>query len=149
MGSGSKDLLRQFFNGDSIIIIMMAAFLLVITIVILLGLKIKKENEEAEGIQSEKNRIGRRIATFIPLGFAISLPIGIALKQIIVGIALGPAFGLALGVVIGSMKEKKLGKGKRPLTPREIEFKGVSQLILTGLIALGAVLYWVTYFVLK
>lgn len=149
MGSGSNDLLRQIFNGDSIIIIMMAAFLLVITIVIIMALKIKKENEEAEGIQSEKNRIGRGIATFMPLGFAISLPIGIALKQIIVGIVLGPAFGLALGVVIGSMKEKKLRKEKRPLTPREIKFKVVSQLMLTGLIAFGAVLYWVTYFVLR
>jgi len=47
------------------------------------------------------------------------------------------------------MKEKKLRKEKRPLTPREIKFKVVSQLMLTGLIAFGAVLYWVTYFVLR
>lgn len=149
MGSGSKELLRQIFNGDSIIIIMMAAFLLIITIVIIMALRIKKENEEAAGTHSEKNHIGRGIATFMPLGFAISLPIGIALKQITMGIVLGPAFGLALGVIIGSMKEKKRRKEKRPLTAREIKLKSVSQLMLTALIALGAVLYWITYFVLR
>ena len=149
MDSGSNDLLHQIFNGDSIIVIMMGAFLLVITIVIIMALKIKKENEEAAGIKSDKKRILKGIATFMPLGFAISLPIGIALKQIVVGIALGPAFGLALGVVIGSMKEKKLGKKKHPLTASEIKFKSVSQLMLTALIALGSVLYWIAYFVLR
>jgi len=90
----------------------------------------------------------KSISPFIPLGYAISIPLGIALKNTEVAVVL-PAFGLALGVIIGSSKEKKRVKVKRPLTAKELNFKKTSQLLLTGLIALGSILYYVTYFVVK
>jgi len=126
---------------------MMVAFLIVIGIVMVMAAKIKRENEaelDEEGVVTRKS-----IASFLPLGFAISLPLGIALKNTVVAVALGPAFGLALGVIIGSSKEKKRVKVKRPLTAKELKFKKTSQLLLTGLIALGSILYYVTYFVVK
>jgi len=149
MNSGTEEILRQLFNSSSIITIMMIAFLIVIGIVMVMAAKIKRENEaeldeEGEGVVTRKS-----IAPFIPLGYAISIPLGIALKNTVVAVVLGPAFGLALGVIIGSSKEKKRGKVKRPLTAKELKFKKTSQLLLTGLIALGAILYYVTYFVVK
>jgi hypothetical protein len=149
MNSGTEQLLRQLFNGSTIITIMMVAFLLVIGIVMIMAAKIKRENDAALDKEEEGVVTRKSIASFLPLGYAISIPLGIALKNIVVAVALGPAFGLALGVIIGSSREKKRGKGKRPLTAREIQFKKTSQLMLTALIALGAILYYVTYFVLK
>ena len=109
--------------------------------------KIKRKNEAA--LDEEWVATRKSISPFIPLGYAISIPLGIALKNMVVAVALGPVFGLALGVIIGSSKEKKRVKVKRPLTAKEVNFKKTSQLLLTGLIALGSILYYVTYFVVK
>ncbi|MCF7911184.1 MAG: hypothetical protein K9M99_01545 [Candidatus Cloacimonetes bacterium] len=149
MNSGSRDILHLLFSSSSIITIMMVAFLLVIGIVILMAAKIKKENEKLLEGEVEGQVTHKHIAAFLPLGYAISIPLGIALKNTVIAIALGPAFGLALGVMIGSSKEKKLRGEKRPLTPNEIQFKKTSQLLLTALLALGAILYYISYFVLR
>ncbi len=149
MNAEIRNLLRPVFNGTSIITIMIIAFLIIIIVLVIMALKIKKQTQGNSVSLSKGHYINKGIATFMPLGYAISIPIGIAAKNVIVAVALGPALGLAIGVIIGSSNEKKHENDLRSLTNSELNLKKVSQLMLTGLIILGAVLYLVTYYVVK
>jgi hypothetical protein len=148
MNNGSKEFLSQIFNGTAIITIMIIAFLIMVGILIIMAHRIKKKNQSDTDSHSKGHFISKGIATFMPLGFAVSIPIGIATKNIFAAVALGPVLGLILGMLIGTSKEKKHEKSLRPLNPDEIKLKKTAQLMLTFLIALGFVLYYITYFIL-
>ena len=149
MNAETRNLLRPVFNGTSIITIMIFAFLIIVIVLVIMALKIKKQSQDSSVTHSRGHYINKGIATFMPLGYAISIPIGIAVRNVIVAVALGPAIGLVIGVIIGTSNEKRHKNDLRPLTDSELKLKKVSQCMLTGLIILGAILYIITYYVVK
>lgn len=144
-----SEFLRNIFNTDSIVGIMAGAFILFILILLVLALRLKRSAKEAGEKPVKGTFINRNIATYMPLGLAVSLPLGIAFNNIPLAVAVGPAFGLVLGLILGKKKEDRQKSETRELTAAEKKFQKTARIMLTGLFALGAFLFLMTFFVLQ
>ena len=149
MQNSSPDLLHQIFNGPMIISIMIVAFLLIVIFLVIKALRIKNGNKDASYHPPKGHYLNKGIATWMPLGYAISIPIGILTRNIPVAVILGPLLGMALGAFLGSKHEKVHQQDMRTLSAEEFKLKKLSQILLTGLIILGLILYLITYVILK
>ncbi|MCF7918715.1 MAG: hypothetical protein K9N06_02245 [Candidatus Cloacimonetes bacterium] len=149
MVKSSPDLLHSIFNGHMIVAIMIAAFLLIVIFLVIMALKIQNEERQKDAKPSKGHYFNKGIATYMPLGFAISIPVGMVLKNIAIAVALGPLLGLLLGAFIGTKRERQHKSELRELSPAELKLKKLSQRLLTALIMLGFVLYIITYIILK
>ncbi len=78
--------------------------------------------------------MGLGIATGMPFGYAVSLPMGIGMENLAMGVSLGPAFGAGIGVVIGYFLELKYKDELRKLTPEEITARKKIMVLVVGII---------------
>lgn len=138
-------ILNNLSNGEIMILIMLVVFLLLMLVLITLALKLKRQKQE-EGTVKKGSYINRGMITFMPLGFAISIPIGIATGKLPFAIAFGPAIGLFLGALFGAKWEKKHEDELAPLNENEIKFKKIAQSFLLGLFVLGVILFLLFYY---
>lgn len=127
-------------------LVLVAVFVLIIIYLIITAIKIRKEIPPEILQEREENTSAKRV-TFIPLGFIITVPLGIALGNIPLGIALGPAFGLLIGIFFTGKKKKTVNT--RDLTPEELAFKKTAQTLIFQLLLLGILLYFITYVLVR
>lgn len=87
--------------------------------------------------------MSKGISIGMPFGFLFTIPYGIIMDNMSIGIALGPSIGVAIGVGIGAYLENKNKDHIRKMTPEEklnkIKFKTVIFGILTFFLVLGLI----------
>jgi len=149
MDPSIREIFSQIFTSHNVIYIMLVTFLLFIILLVFLALKTKKKMQENGEVPARGHYVNRGMTTYMPLGFVISIPIGIMTDNLPIAIALGPAFGFALGIIIGSSKEKKHKQEMRELTESEKKLKKTAQFMLFALFLLGVILFIITFYLVR
>lgn len=145
----NNNVFQQIFKGEIILAAMILVFLIFIAILLYKVAKLNKQNKQNSDSPSQGQYLNRSIAAYMPLGLIISIPIGIAIKNIAFAVAIGAVLGMAFGFFLGSKKEKKYKSDLRELSPEEISIKKLAQNLLTALCLLGIVLFVITYYIVN
>lgn len=140
----SKEMISSFLTGQNIIMILIFAFLLIVLIQLSMAVKLRRKHIK-EGIIQEKSSSKKSFAAFMPLGFIFTVPFGIMIDNITLGIALGPALGILIGVIITSLNKKNAHFEKRELNSEELKLKKLGQVMLFLLAILGIALFLLNY----
>jgi len=148
MVNGSTDLMHRIFNGPTIIAIMVIAFLMLVVFLVIKALALQRKSQQKEGAPPKGHYFNKGITTYMPLGFLVSIPIGLISHNLIIAVLLGPVAGLLIGILVGKKSESKHKKELRTLTFEEQKLKTLAQRLLSVLILLSIVLYTITYIVL-
>ena len=148
MVNGSTDLMHKIFNGQTIITIMVVAFLMLVVFLVIKALAIQRKIQQKDGAPPKGHYFNKSLTTYMPLGFVISIPIGMISHNLIIAVLLGPVAGLLIGMVVGNRSESKHKKELRTLTPEEQKLKVLAQRLLSILILFSIALYTITYVVL-
>jgi hypothetical protein len=87
--------------------------------------------------------MGLGIATGMPFGYAVSLPIGIGMENLAMGVSLGPAFGAGIGVFIGYFLEMRYKDELRDLLFEEIKTRNRIMVLVIAIIlaCVGGLIY--------
>jgi len=117
----------------TLLIIVFFSLIIGISLLVILtrnmGLTYKKTGKHPIG-----HYMGLGIASGMPFGYAISLPIGIMMENLALGVSLGPAFGAGLGVFVGYYLERKYQGSLRKLTDEETKLRAFMEYVVLAII---------------
>jgi hypothetical protein len=120
-----------------------------VVFLVIKAIALQRKSQQKDGASPKGHYLNKKIAIYMPLGFVVSIPIGMVSHDIMLAVILGPFAGLLIGIILGRKSESKHNKELRKLTPEEQKLKVLAQRLLSVLILLSLALYVITYIILK
>lgn len=114
--------------------------------IVLLTNRAKPKKHQIPNKRAKGYYLGFGMVLGVPIGFGISLPFGVAMDNIALGISIGPAIGAAFGIAFGLYMEKKNADKLRSLTPGEELAKGKALKITAAILGIGIMVLSVVFF---